>query len=260
MYKIHFWNGNKSPSRREFEAALLDLCLKEGGAPAYCIEIDDSDYPQACDESAVFSRGCDVLISVAGNQKFSAAPCIMHPNALCRGLLGHRLLITRTQDASQFASITNAEQLKRLTVGIPATWADAELFRQNDYRVCEKGGLDDVFTRLLNHEFDYIALGANEIESIFCQHLDGHEHLQIEPHLLLYYPLPLVFYFHSDNTQLARWVATGLKRLIDNGQHMELFMQFHPDLVRRLGLKSRRKITLHNPNLPKSMSTFSADL
>ncbi len=36
-------------------------------------------------------------------------------------------------------------QLKAMVAGIPATWADADLLRQNGYQVLEKGSLEQMF-------------------------------------------------------------------------------------------------------------------
>jgi hypothetical protein len=39
--KIHFWNGNKSATRRNYEKQLLTLCLQEAGITDADIIVDE---------------------------------------------------------------------------------------------------------------------------------------------------------------------------------------------------------------------------
>jgi hypothetical protein len=251
--QVRFWNGNKSPVRREYEKQLLSLCLSEAGFMNADILVDESDYPNAEDEGNIFSNGCDVLVSVAGNQKFLAKRKIIIEMPICRGIVGHRLLIIPKKSAERFSNISDIEHLRKMTVGVPATWADADLFRKNGFKVSEKGSLEDIFTRLLNQQFDYIALGANEIESIFEKLADLNKELLIEPNILVYYPLPLVFYVHPEKIELANIVEIGLKTAIANGKHAALFEMHHPNIMDRLALRTRKTIHLSNPYLPESL-------
>ncbi|MFT4655083.1 MAG: hypothetical protein ACJA0G_001403 [Kangiellaceae bacterium] len=253
---VHFWNGNKSPTRRTFEQELLILCLQQGGRHNAHIIVNDIDYPNAQDEGNIFENDCDVLVTVAGNQKFLGKRCIVIEQALCQGLLGHRLLVIPTAHAQRFAALTTLKQLQQMTIGIPATWADADLFRHNGFSVAEKGSLDDIFTRLLLREFDYIALGANEIEAIFKHNQHPPNTLMIETNILIYYPLPLVFYVHPDKQELANTIKTGLSKAIANGKHKALFDQHHPNVSHRLGLSKRKTFTLSNPHLPESLKAY----
>ena len=51
--------------------------------------------------------------------------------------------------------------------GIPAAWADAGLFRVNHFPIQEDGSFEDLFSSLKEGEFDYAALGANEIVQVY---------------------------------------------------------------------------------------------
>lgn len=254
--QVRFWNGNKSPVRREYEKQLLSLCLNEAGFVNADVLVDERDYPNAEDEGNIFSNGCDVLVSVAGNQKFSGKPTKIIEIPLCKGVLGHRLLIILKQHAKRFSNISSIKQLQKMTIGIPATWADADLFRKNGYKVSEKGSLDDNFTRLLAQKIDYITLGVNEIESVLERLGDVKKELLIEPNILLYYPLPLVFYVHPDKIQLANIVKSGLKNAIANGKHAALFEMHHPHIADRLALRTRKTLQLTNCCLPDSLRDF----
>lgn len=257
---ICFWNGNKSSTRRHHETELLSLCLREAGLANADIINDELDYPSAEDEGNIFSTGCDVLVSVAGNQKFLGKPTIIIEEAVCRGLLGHRLLVIQKKNAEYFANIDSVEQLQRMTVGVPATWADADLLRHNGFSVLEEGDVDHIFACLADQKIDYLALGANEVEAIFDELTGSTDTLLIEPSSLIYYPLPLVFYVHPDRQELAAAIERGLKKAIENGKHQLLFEKHHPNLDSRLGLSERKTFQLSNPYLPSSLRDFHPTL
>lgn len=258
--QVRFWNGNKSPTRRVYEKQLLSLCLCESGFKDATVLVDESNYPNAEDEGNIFSNACDVLVSVAGNQKFLGKRTTIIEIPVCRGILGHRLLIIQKEHAQRFSDISSIEQLQEMTIGIPETWADADLFRMNGFKVSEKGSLEDIFTRLLAQEFDYIALGANEVESIFDNLADLNKELVIEPNLLIYYPLPLVFYVHPDKNELANIIESGLKAAIEKGKHQYLFDTHHPNIGQRLYLGERKTFELKNPYLSDSFTNFRPKL
>lgn len=258
MNTINFWNGNKSPARQAYELELLESCFLADNKndKQFIIKVDNTDYPSAADEGNIFSTGCDVLVTVAGNVKFANKDKIEINQAICKGLLGYRALIIRRDDSKIFSSISAASQLQELSVGIPATWADAALFRQNGYKVFEKGALNDIFSRLHDHQCDYVALGAMEIEALYTQLAYSLGSLQIERTLLLYYPLPLVFYVNPQRPELAKHLQVQLTAIMQNGQHQHLFNKHFARVVERLDLSSRTLITLENNNLPASLKDF----
>lgn len=255
---LRFWNGNKSNARQSYEHEILIASLNAVDRQ-YKINEDKSDYP-GTEESEVFDKkGFDVFVTVAGNLKLEAKEKIVVHEALMKGLLGHRLIIIRNEDKAKFTNIDKAK-FKTLNMGIPATWADAELFRVNGYGVVEKGTYDEIFTRLKNKEFDYVALGANEIEEAYAQRVSAADELMIEPGLLLYYPFPLVFYVNPNKPELATDLIKGLKIIQENGEFDKIFQNHTRNLVTRLKLKDRKKLTLSNPILPAQMHDFNPNL
>ena len=82
----------------------------------------------------------------------------------------------------------------------------------------------------------------------------------IEPSIMIYYPYPLVFYVNPLNLLLAERVSEGLNTIKLNGQHEQIFLKHHGDVVQRLNLKNRRIFTLDNPILPVEMKTFQSTL
>ncbi|MFT5839695.1 MAG: hypothetical protein ACI9UT_002202 [Flavobacteriales bacterium] len=262
MQNVYFWNGNKSPARQSYETALLQACLKATDAEYghANVRVDNTDYPRADDEANIFASGVDILVTVAGNVKFKNKQKRVIPQPITKGLLGYRLLLVRDESLVKFAQIKSPQQLQVLSIGIPETWADADLFRHNRYQVIEKGSLDDLFLLLKNGTFDYVALGVNEIEEVFKHRVVSIGGISIEPSLMLYYPFPLVFYINPSNPVLAERIDKGLELVITNGEHGSLFSHHHGDVAQRLHLRSRKIFTLTNPILPADMIDFSASL
>lgn len=263
IMEVKLWNGNKTSARQDYERAVLQAAMEITRARYgdwHLLE-DVRDLPTAEDEAGVFrTHRFDVFGTVAGNPKLADEQKRIIPIPIMNGLLGYRVLIIRAQDRARFTAIKSPEALQPLRLGIPATWADAELFRHNGYVVDEQGSFDDLFTRQLAGEFDYASFGANEIESVFSGRAAPAGGLTVEQSLLLYYPFPVVFYVNPTKTQLAERLAEGLRLMRENGDMERLFIQFHGDLVARLRLRERHLIVLDNPLLPEELADYQSTL
>lgn len=261
--EISMWNGNKTGSRQEYEREVLTAALAATTQQYgdWNLTINYTDYPLAEDEASVFrKKGFDIFGTVAGNQKLANEKKILVPLPLMKGLLGYRILIIRAEDKEKFAAIRSAKELQSLRLGIPSTWADAELFRQNGYQVEEKGSFDDLFTRLHNKEFDYVSFGANEVSGVFSERAASVGQLAVESSLLVYYPFPLVFYVNPDNAALAKRVTEGLTLIGANGELDKIFNRYFGKDLGLLELNKRNMISLKNPILPPEMADFKPGL
>lgn len=260
--KIALWNGNKTSSRQVYEREVLEAALTATNTShgKWTLEEDLTDFPRAEDEASVFRKGADIFGTVAGNQKLANEEKILIPQPLMKGILGYRILIVRKEDAKKFAAIKSAAELKKLRMGIPSTWADAELFRHNGYPVVEKGNFDELFTRLENKEFDYVTFGANEVADVFSARAKASGRFIIEPELVVYYPFPLVFYVNPKNAPLAARVTQGLQTIAVNGELDRIFNRYYGATLAQLQLSKRTRITLENPILPAEMSGFRPSL
>lgn len=260
---IKLWNGNKTESRQQYEREILEAALNATNASHGQWQLQESltDYPLAADEASVFrTKGFDIFGTVAGNTKLANEQKNLIPLPLMKGLLGYRILIIRAADKEKFAAIKSAQQLQQLRMGIPSTWADAELFRHNGYKVEEKGSFDDLFTRLENNEFDYVTFGANEVTGVFNERAAKSGKLMVDSSLLVFYPFPLVFYVNPDNKVLAERVTQGLKMISSNGELDKIFNRYFAADLKTVDLPKRQIISLSNPLLPTEMAGFKPSL
>lgn len=260
MQQIRFWNGNKSQVRQQYELAVMEQVSKTLPDRTYQVINDLTELPKAEQEGNVLNGQADVLVTVAGNGKFAGQPKIAIDTPIAKGLLGHRLLIVKRQRLNEFVGVTKLTDLQDLRLGIPATWVDAELFRRNDCKVVERGSFDELFERLKRDEFDYVALGANEILDVYQTMIKPEDDLVIHPNLLLYYPFPLVFYVAANQLDLADYISRGIETIAHNGELNRCFDDFYGAAVEQLKLQQRHVIHLRNPFLDGALAKYQSPL
>ncbi|MFO7799038.1 MAG: hypothetical protein R6V22_04660 [Rhodohalobacter sp.] len=259
---VDLWNGNRSQIRQVYEKEVLAAVLKATEEDFGPWEIKETldEYP-GDDEALVFSeKGHDLFVTIAGNQKFEEGDMIVIPKPMTKNLLGYRVPIIREGDSETFKNISNREEVQQLKHGIPETWSDAVIFRENGYQVVEDGDFDDIFVRLENDLFDYTAFGANEVMSVYENRASQREGLTIDQNILIFYPFPLVFYVNPDLSDLAVRVEEGMERISDNGELDSIFNRYYGDIVEKLNLNERILFELDNPLIPDEFRDLKPNL
>lgn len=259
---VDLWNGNRSQIRQVYEKEVLAAVLKATEEDFGPWEIKETldEYP-GDDEALVFSeKGHDLFVTIAGNQKFEEGDMIVIPKPMTKNLLGYRVPIIREGDSELFENISNREEVQQLKHGIPETWSDAVIFRENGYQVVEDGDFDDIFVRLENDLFDYTAFGANEVMSVYENRASQREGLTIDQNILIFYPFPLVFYVNPDLSDLAVRVEEGMERISDNGELDSIFNRYYGDIVEKLNLNERILFELDNPLIPDEFRDLKPNL
>ncbi|MFH4664854.1 transporter substrate-binding domain-containing protein [Vibrio cidicii] len=252
---LNFWNGNKSWTRQQHEIDVLRAVLQAQEIP-YNIFHDTTDYPLASDEANIFALGTDLTTTVAGNLKFAKGTYLMVPHAVCGGILGCRVLIVRRGEQDQFAQLSLSELQQRIA-GIPSTWADAELLRQNGFQVLEQGTLAQQFLLQQEGLCDFIPLGINEAQSLLNDHPQEASRLVIEPSLMLFYPLPIVFYVNPSQTKLQKDLKLGLQTLEQRGVLEHIYRKHYGTAVQHLSPNKRKVFRLVNNQLPEEWHDFT---
>lgn len=179
---------------------------------------------------------------------------------LYKGLLGHRLLMIRQQDAARFAPIRTLEELARLKAGQGRFWTDTRILREAGLNVVTAVKTASLYPMLDGGRFDYYPRGAGEA----LRELDEQRGfpLMVEPHLLLIYKMPLYFFVSQHNAQLAQRIEQGLEQAIADGS-FDRYFYAHPAIKAVLqgsNMKQRTAIYLDNPDLPASTPLQRAEL
>ena len=259
---VDLWNGNRSMARQVYERQVLEALLlsTESDFGPWKIRENVDEYP-GDEEALVFSeKGHDLFVTIAGNQKFDEDDMIVIPELLTKNLLGYRIPIIREEDVDLFDEITKKEELQELKHGIPLTWSDAIIFRENGYSVVEEGDFDDIFDRLEAGLFDYSAYGANEVLGIYENRASKRDGLTIDRNILLFYQFPLVFYVNPELPELADRIGTGMQNIIASGELDAIFDEHYGDIVEQLNLDSRVLFVLDNPLIPEEYADLKPDL
>ena len=259
---VDLWNGNRSQIRQVYEKEVLTAVLEATEEDFGPWEIKETldEYP-GDDEALVFSeKGHDLFVTIAGNQKLEEGDMIVIPKPMTKNLLGYRVPIIRENDSETFEKISSGEEVQQLKHGIPETWSDAVIFRENGYQVVEEGDFDDIFERLENGLFDYTAFGANEVLSVYENRASQREGLTIDQNILLFYQFPLVFYVNPNLPNLAERVEEGMERIIDNGELDSIFDRYYGNIVEKLNLNERILFELDNPLIPDDFRDLKPDL
>lgn len=166
-----------------------------------------------------------------------------------RGLLGYRVFLIRGQDQPRFSAVFDLDQLRRLTIGQGAHWSDVDIFRHARFDVVTGANYEGLFAMLDSGRFDAFGRGVTEISGEFAAHHGRYPRLAIEQELLLYYPMPVYFWFQQtdDGQRMQARVQEGMEQLVANGTLEAMFETEFAPIISQLNLSNRRLFRLDNP-------------
>lgn len=179
----------------------------------------------------------------------------MIPIPLDRGLLGFRRLIIRNDALPLFSEIETPDDLKKLIACQGLDWPDVGILRASNFRVTESSGFEGMYKQLVAGRCDYLPRGLFEAIPELVQRKDRYPALTIYNDVLIHYPFAVYFFVSPNNEPLAKWITTGLERMIDSGE-FQRFMVTHPLMSHVFPLEEniRPKLIfdIPNPLLPKN--------
>jgi ABC-type amino acid transport substrate-binding protein len=168
-----------------------------------------------------------------------------------RNLGGYCVFLIRQGEEQRFAAVRTLDDLRRFRYGLGLGWVDVDILRANGFPVVTGSSYDGLFEMLVNRRFDVFLRAAVEV-------LDEHEQrkpalpgLRIEPSLILYYPLPMYFWFPrtAEGGRLAARAEAGMRAMIADGTYDRIFDKYQRRKIERLRLKQRRVFRIGNPFL-----------
>jgi ABC-type amino acid transport substrate-binding protein len=168
-----------------------------------------------------------------------------------KNLGGYCVFLINRQDQNRFANIQTLDDLKKFTYGLGLGWIDVGILKSNGLKVVTGSNYDGLFEMLANHRFDIFLRAAVEVLGEYDQRKDRLPSLTIEPNIILYYPLPMYFWFPktAEGQRLADRAREGMMSMIADGTYDRIFFTYQQWKIDRLDLKHRRIFKINNPFL-----------
>lgn len=168
-----------------------------------------------------------------------------------KNLGGYCVFLVRKEELPRFAGVRTVEDLRRVTFGLGLGWVDVKILKSNGLKVVTGSSYEGLFDMLANGRFDVFLRAAVEVLGEYDERKDRMPGLAIEPGIILYYPLPMYFWFPKtdEGRRLAERAREGMLGMIEDGTYDRIFMKYQKEKIDRLELKNRRVIKIDNPFL-----------
>ncbi len=176
------------------------------------------------------------------------------PIPLDQGLLGLRLLLIKESSQPRFDRIQNAKELReKMLGGFNTNWSDYGIYESNGFKVLPATKYETLFKMLETGRFDYFSRGLIEVWSELDNFKNQYPDLRVENRFAFYYNIPVYFFVHKDNEQLAQRIEVGLKRIQTSGAFSKLFQAYYGEHIARAKLDKRQIIILNSPQGPQGI-------
>ncbi len=196
-------------------------------------------------------RGPNVIWASVSQEREEHLLSIKIP--LRKGILGYRLLLINQTEQHKFSSVTNQGALLQFRAGQGSTWIDSDILRTNGFTVVTGSSYEGLFRMLMSGRFDFFPRGINEIYPELEKRHTKYPNMVIEPHIMLYYPLPKFFYVNKNNKKLAERLRYGLNIMLKDGSFDRIFIQYNQHHIDNIHSSHWRVFTLTNPFLPEDI-------
>ena len=168
-----------------------------------------------------------------------------------KNLGGYCVFLIRKGDQDKYHALKTLDDLRKFTYGLGLGWIDVNILKSNNFRVVTGSSYDGLFEMLVNGRFDIFLRAAVEVIDEFEQRKSKMPDLHIEEQNLLYYPLPMYFWFSKteEGELLAARAEAGMWLMIKDGTYDRIFDRYQRHKIERLDLKHRRIFRISNPFL-----------
>jgi ABC-type amino acid transport substrate-binding protein len=168
-----------------------------------------------------------------------------------RNLGGYCIFLIRKGEQPRFNSISSIADLRKFSYGLGLGWIDVDILQASGLTVVTGSSYEGLFEMLVAKRFDVFLRGAVEILDEYDQRKKALPDLAIEEKLVLYYPLPMYFWFsrNEDGRRLAKRAEEGMRAMIADGTYEAIFDKYQRPKIERLRLKNRKILRMPNPNV-----------
>nr|WP_315401439.1 hypothetical protein [uncultured Duganella sp.] len=255
-----YWDWGKTPKRDQYQFAVLELALQKT-LPAYgpfeIARIYDTMSTSRLRRE--IHTGKRLNIHAGPWRDMDAEDPLesshMIGTTVLGGLLGCRQLIVRRDELDKFTAVGSPAQLKKLVAGQGRGWVDVEILRHNGYPVVDSGNIETLLDMLASQRFDYLPISMVEADFLLKEHARLAQNLALVPGMMLYYPLPTVFYVSINEPALARRVEEGLAMAKRDGSLDALTARHFKQEIALVKASASRCFILAHPTLPKKYTT-----
>jgi hypothetical protein len=168
-----------------------------------------------------------------------------------RNLGGYCVLLVRRDERERFAAVRTLDDLRRFRVGLGFGWIDVDILRASGFEVVTGTSYEGLFEMLVHRRFDVFLRAATEVLDEYAERKGRLPELAIEENLLVYYPLPMYFWFSrtDEGRRLAARAEEGMRRMLADGSYDAIFDRYQRHKIETLRLRQRRRLDLPNPLL-----------
>jgi ABC-type amino acid transport substrate-binding protein len=168
-----------------------------------------------------------------------------------KNLGGYCVFLIRKEDRERFASVRSLDDLRRFTVGLGLGWIDVDILRKAGFKVITGSSYEGLFEMLVHRRFDIFLRGAVEVLDEYDLRKKTFPDLHIEETFILYYPLPMYFWFPKtrEGRRMAARAEEGMRMMIADGTYDRIFDRYQRQKIERLRLKNRRIFRIANANV-----------
>ncbi|MBU1309852.1 MAG: transporter substrate-binding domain-containing protein [Gammaproteobacteria bacterium] len=231
--------------RQDYYVELLQLALSYPCAAQYQLQASGLDLPKKRAFDLMNAKaGIDIMYGSASAERLEHYQAVPFP--ILRGLMGLRIALV--SDKSKLSQIHSVAALAKLRVGQYISWSDTAILQANRFNVEPVSDVEGLYKMLALGRLDYFPRSVLEVLQNQAEHAELN--LQIDPHILLYYPTATYYYVAKDNSGLAEALLCGLEQAQNDGSLSQQFERYYGGLLQQLNVKQRRVFNLQNPLLP----------
>jgi hypothetical protein len=179
-----------------------------------------------------------------------------------RNLGGYNVFLIRKDRRDDFRAVRTLQDLKHFSFGLGLGWLDVQILQHNGLKVVTGSSYDGLFEMLVHRRFDVFLRAAVEVLDEHAGRVSDLPELWIEDSLILYYPLPMYFWFPrtAEGKRLAERAEEGMRMMLDDGSYDRIFDKHQRHKIAQLHLSDRRIIRIDNPLLGPETPFFDKRL
>jgi ABC-type amino acid transport substrate-binding protein len=168
-----------------------------------------------------------------------------------KNLGGYCVFLIRKDEQARFAAVKALDDLRRFSYGLGLGWIDVGILRRNGFSVVTGSSYDGLFEMLVQRRFDIFLRASVEVLDEYDRRKRSFPDLYIEDGIILYYPLPMYFWFArtAEGRRMAARAEEGMRMMIADGTYDAIFDKYQRQKIERLHLKERRIFRIDNPNV-----------